>query len=349
MIGVQILWPLAWFLATLAVFWMVLLIGGRLLRNRSARRHAEASNAVLGIYMRLMQDDATALERLEAYRNEPRLLAECLLQVLDLVRGADRTRMLDQLTRFGVDELLRSSLGKGSAQARLAVIEALGAFEGEKAEAALRRIIHDEADGTLRLAAAGALLGMGAEVDVNQLIADSQARHEPWSAALAQVLKLDAQRATQRCEELLGRAELPDTVRVFAAEALSGVGDYRVIPALAAAAHAQSRFVRAAAISALGRLMHPAALPVVREALTDEDWRVRSAAAIAAREAGFVELVDQLSPLLHDPVWSVRFQAAEALAAFGPAGVGRLREIARGSGDAAARAASLTLAERGFS
>lgn len=346
MVGVQILWPLSWYLAAIAICGMLLLIGGRFLRDRSERRHAAAATAVLDIYMHLMYDEALAPDELAPYKRQPRLLAECLLKVLDLVRGADRARMLDRLADFGLVSLFLANLHKGAASARLPIIEALGAFERAEVRDALHRCLHDHGDTDLRLVVAAALIKMGSDVDVAELIAHIEARHEPWSGSLARVLRLIAEREPARCEQILGRADLPVAARVLAAEALGGVSDYSVIPALSAAARDQIPLLRASATSALGKLAHPAALPVLREGLQDEDWRVRSAAAKAAGEAGFSELIEGLVPLLSDQVWSVRFQAAEAIAKFGPQGIARLREIAHGRGDEAGRAASLTLAER---
>ncbi len=346
MIGVQILWPLAWYLAAIAVTGMVLLIGVRFLRDRSDHHHRATSADILDVYMRLMYGEASALDDLGPYLKRPSLLAECLLKVLDLVRGGDRARMLDKLAESGLVDLFLSNLHKGATPERVRMIEALGAFDRVEVKAALSRIVHDEDDINLRLVGAAALIKMDVDVDVNQLIGSIEARREPWSGFLAQVLRLTAEREPARCEQILGRSDLDMAARVLAAEALGGVSDYRVIPVLAQAARDANPMLRAAATSALGQLMHPASLPVVRDGLSDEAWRVRSAAAKAAGEAGFTELVDGLTPLLSDPVWSVRFQAAEALAKFGPEGVALLRKIAHGPGDAAGRAASLTLAER---
>ena len=346
MVGVQILWPLSWYLAGISVCGMLLLIGGRFLRDHNEARHAAAATAVLDIFMRLMYDEALVLDELAPYRKQPRLLAECLLKVLDLVRGADRARMLDKLVDFGLVNLFLVNLHKGVSATRLTMIEALGAFERAEVKDALRRSLHDNGDINLRLVAAAALIRMGSDVDVTELITHIEVRQDPWSGSLAQVLRLIAEREPVRCEQILGRADLPVAARVLAAEALGGVSDYSVIAALSAAARDKIPLLRASATSALGKLGHPAALPVLRQGLQDEVWRVRSAAAKAAGDAGFSELMDGLVPLLSDQVWSVRFQAAEALAKCGPQGVARLREIAHRAGDEAGRAASLTLAER---
>jgi HEAT repeat protein len=349
MIGLEILWPLSWYLATLAVIGMILLIGGRFLRDRGERRQAAAATAILDIYMRLMYGEASALEELAPYQKQPRLLADCLLKVLDLVRGSDRARMLDKLSEFGLVAVFLANLSKGTPAARLTLIEALGAFDEAAVKDALGRSLRDEDDSTLRLMAAAALIRLGADVDVIALIVNTEARQEAWSGRLAQLLHLIAEREPARCEEILGRADLPVAARVLAAEALGGVSAYSAIPALTTAAQDQNAMLRMAATSALGVLKHPAALPAVRDGLNDEAWRVRSAAARAAGEAGFSELAEGLVPLLSDQVWSVRYQAAEALANFGHEGVSRLRQIAHGRSDAAARAASLTLAERELS
>jgi HEAT repeat protein len=343
----KILWWASWALAACALVWMTALIFARLWRDFFARRRADQIAGIESAYLGLMRGEAGALEALAPYHREASLLAETLLRVLDVVRGGERERLVGGVSAIGLDRLLRRDAERGDPTSRLARIEALGLFPGPETEAVLRRVSR-RARGEVRLAAARALTSMGAKGDLLELIADMERRREPWAGSMGEVLRLLAEQQPADCAALFARTDLPDPVRAMLAEALGNGGDYRNLLGLAEAAMRARPLVRAASIRALGRLMHPGCAPVLAWALRDPDWQVRGAAARAVGEVGLVDLSPRLAARLADPVWWVSFQAADALTRLGARGLATLQDAAREGSDAAARVASLTLAERGL-
>lgn len=343
----RLLWTASWLLAAFALTWMALLVLARLFRDRAARRRQMIHQAVIDAYLRLMRDDMRGFDDLLPHRREGRILAEALLDLLDIVRGSQRQALIEGLIAFGLDKTLRARARRGPAAARLAALEALACFPGPETEKVVRQAGRSTG-GPVRMAATKSLLAMDAHVDLDLLIEDMRRRKEAWSGPMADILTLLAARQPQDCVRELKRPDLPESLRAMIAEGLGGATDYRVVPALSEAAMGAPPKVRAASLRALGRLMHPAVEPVVARGIADQDWQVRGAAAAAAGSAGLTALVPLLAEHLADPVWWVRFQAAEALTRLGPDGLTTLRKIAHAGPDAAARAASLTLAERGL-
>lgn len=343
----KVLWLVSWVLAGCALVWMTALVLARLWRGFFGGRRADQIEGIERAYLGLMREEVGALEALAPYRGKASLLAETLLRILDVVRGGERERLVLGLTAFGLDRLLYKDAERGDPTTRLSRVEALGLFPNPATEAVLRRVSR-QSRGEVRLAAARALVSMGAQGDLVELISDMARRGEPWSGSMGEVLRLLAEQQPADCAVLFARSDLPDPVRAMLAEALGNGGDYGNLVGLAEAAVRARPVVRAASVRALGRMMHPGCAPVLEWALRDPDWQVRGAAARAAGDIGLVDLAYPLAARLADPVWSVSFQAADALARLGSSGLSILREAAREGSDAAARVASLTLAERGL-
>lgn len=344
----QLLWVSSWIGAAAAVAWMVLLILARIIHDRLEVRRARGRGAIVQSYLELMRGDLDAMDRLSRRKGSVPVMAEAFLNVLDMVRGGERERLIESLDAFGFDTMLRKLMKRAEPTAKLAAIEALAAFPGAETEAALRRATHGPG-AELRLAAVSSLLTIGAAIDLPELLAEMQRRRDPWSGSMIDTFKLIAERQPGDCATAFGRTDLPVPVRVMLANALGASGDYTILPILAEAVGDSSPMIRVAGIKALGRLMHPACGPVLARGAADPDPRVRAAAAMAIGDTGLTALIPRLVTLLEDSTWQIRFQAAEALARMGAPGRDALLKAAVGGPGTAAEMASLTMAERGLS
>jgi HEAT repeat protein len=114
-----------------------------------------------------------------------------------------------------------------------------------------------------------------------------------------------------------------------------------VVEAIGRMASDASGEVRAAALSALAEMEHPAAAEQVRAALYDPTWEVRAKAAVCASRLLFERAIPRLVQLLEDDHWGVRYSAGEALFQLGPQGQAALIEARRKSGAVAALADTL--------
>lgn len=102
-------------------------------------------------------------------------------------------------------------------------------------------------------------------------------------------------------------------VCIAAVEALTRIGDEQVIPPLLdLCSHANSQ-VRMATVEALGRLRAPTALETAQRMLRDSAWEVRRASAEALGRLGKVEAVEMLAQSLEDDDDDVREAVAMAL------------------------------------
>ena len=326
--------------------WLAGLVLARVFRNRrDARRNADRE-MLSSAYMSIMRGADDAAARLEPFQHRSRLLAETLLEVLGLVRGAERERLIESLFAAGVDERLRSRLMRGSRTGRLAAVEALSVFPSAETRAALESLHKTSYDAGIRIATVRALIDIGAPPRARDLIADLEGHSDGDSLLYAPVLRQLAIGAPAEALSALAILELNIATRAVVIDAVGASGDYRALPTLSRLATAPETVLRMAAMRALGDLAHPASADTVAVALSDEAWDVRAEAATSAGRIGGPALTTELVSLLDDPVWWVRFRAADALSRMGRGGVTALEAAATSPVEVVRLSASLALAER---
>lgn len=343
-----VLWWSSLLLAGIALAWMAGLIVARLLReNRETRRKADRQT-LSSFYLAIMAGTDDAAEKLRPFQHRSRLLAETLLEVLGLVRGVERDRLVATLVQAGVDERLRFRLTRGSRAGRLAAVEALSAFPSDATRAELRSVQQASSDAEIRIATVRTLIDIGDPPRVQDLIADLAGWSDKDSLLYAPILRHLAIHAPDDALAALVIPELKVAARAVMIDAVGASGDYRALPTLSLLAADPEPVLRMAAVRAMGLLAHPGAADTITCTLRDDAWDVRAEAATAAGKIGTASLTLPLVALLDDPVWWVRFRAADALARMGNGGVEALRIATTSPIDVTRRSAALALAERGI-
>lgn len=344
----DVVWLAAVALCAAAFLWMAALIMLRFSSEGAAKQRAADRRAVEGCFVGVLQGKSDVARDLAPYRGRARLMADSLLDFLTLVRGVDLEIVVEALKSVGVDDVLRARVTRGSLAGRLASVEALGAFPGEQTRATLVTAAGRGPPG-VRLAALRSLLQAEGKVPLARLLDHLRRGELRYSGPLADLIRMVIEADPFAAIAALARTDLAPPTRILLIEGLGASGAYAAIPAISAHAEATRADLRAAAVTTLGKMMHPSAEPALRRALSDPAWEVRSAAAVAAGNAHLASLLDPLSKLLADSVWSVRFQSAAALVKLGEAGLGRLRAAAAGADAQAEQTAALVLSERGLS
>lgn len=328
-----------------ALGWMGGLIIARLFREKSqAQRHADR-RTLSAAYLSIMNGSGVAKALLEPFQHRSRLMAETLLMVLGLVRGAERERLIAALVDAGVDQRFRARLTRGSRAGRLAAVEALAAFPSLQTRDRLRALHKGSNDAEMRITTVRALIDIGDRPRAQDLIANLIGRGDNDSLLYAPVLQ---RLAIDAPDDALAAMVLPGlraAARAVMVDAVGASGNYRALPTLSRMATAPDLVLRMAAVRALGMLGHPSSTDTIAIALQDEAWDVRAEAAEAAGKIGGSTLVPLLVTLMDDPVWWVRFRASDALARMGNRGVEALRLASDSPIDVTRRSASLALAE----
>ena len=343
-----LIWWSSLALAGIAFVWMMGLIIARVFRENSEVRRKADRLTLSAAYLTIMSGAGDAGTLLEPFRKRSRLLAESLLDVLGLVRGVERDRLIASLVEAGVADRLRSRLTRGSRTGRLAAAVALSAFPSTATRTALRDLHRSSTDTEIRIASVRTLIDVGDPPNARELIADLEGKDYSESLLYAPVLRRLAVDAPDDALETLTLPGLGMAARAVMIEAVGASGDYRALPTLSLMAAAPEPGLRISAVRALGALAHPGSAETIIGALGDEAWDVRAEAAMAAGRIGGPALVQALTPLLDDPVWWVRFRAAESMSKMGGSGIEALRNATASPVDVTRRSASLALAEQGL-
>lgn len=245
-----LLWWMSLLLAMIAIAWMLGLIVARLFREKDEARRGADRKALASAYLAIMGGAGDAAIVLQPFQRRARLLAETLLEVLGLVRGAERERLIDSLAGVGVDQRLRARLTRGSRTGRLAAAEALSAFPSPETRAALETLYRDARDPELRIPAVRTLIEIGAAPAPETLIADLEKRYEADSLLYVPVFRRLAVDAPDAMLAAFRSANLRPATRAVVAEALGASGDYRSVAALLDQADAADVVLRAAVVRA---------------------------------------------------------------------------------------------------
>ncbi|MES2035526.1 MAG: HEAT repeat domain-containing protein [Pseudomonadota bacterium] len=342
------LWWSSLLFAAGALLWMCGLILARVMRGRTDRARLADREAVMSAYLAIMTGAGDATGRLRPYQRRARLLAETLLELLGLVRGAERDLLIAGLEGLHIDDRFRDRLSQGSRTGRLAAAEALEAFPGEDTRRALQRLYRTARDPELRIAAVRALIEIGAAPSIDTVLRNLEHHDQTESPLHGPILRRLVADAPDAALAAFDRTDFSPAACAVLADALGASGDYRAVALLTPRASVPNPIVRAAAVRALGMLGHPAAKAALLPAFEDREWEVRAEACEAAGRIADGLYAPCLERRLADEEWWVRFRAAEALAALGVAGIERLRAASRSEVDVVQRAASMALAERGL-
>lgn len=348
MTSLMLIWSVSWALAAAAVLWMIGLIVARVIRERIENRRERDRQLIHRAFLDILAGSGDAVGYLSGVRRRARVMAESLLDVVALVRGAERERLISALQAFGIDEVFRCRLFRGSIAGRMAAAEVLSIFPGPDGKESLRRALDEARPAELRVGLMSSLIDLGAPPSLEEVLADlsglkasDSLLYLPLIARLVAGDPMTALRA-------FGDASVTGEARIILAEALGASGDYRALAPLCAAARAPDVELRIACIRGLTTLGHPAAGPTILNAMSDPAWFVRVASCEAAGRIGLQQAVPRLAALLEDEVWWVRFRAGEALAALGETGRQRLAQLAASGDDLSRRTAAIVLAERGL-
>ena len=344
MSALLLIWTLSLVLASAAVLVMSVLVALRLITTWQRGRHLAARRRLAPLLLGGGEIDRDTLRRIPDH-----VVADLSLDLIQLVRGAERDAFIANATRLGVPARLARRMRSGSPRNRATALQGIAQFDSPEVRTALHSALHDP-NPDIRLASAQALAAKGENLDPQDLVARLELGVNQSSRVTISLFQSIAQTRPDAIKALALQPDQNLEVRIAAIEALAATGDYSLVPVivdLALAADDGSEELPRY-LHALGKLAHPSGAQAVLAGLSSASMAARAAAARAAGRIAIPDSVDRLGQLLRDREWWVRFRAAEALIAIGEPGIARLRGAAAGDDGPAREAASTMLAESGI-
>lgn len=296
---------------------MAILIVRRSWRERRLQReHDLARLVVRGQLQRLFQGAGAAAHEIPAASLRVRL--DAMTQLLQLLRGIERNRLLTFAEEDGLfDDALRR-LGSHRASRRADAIRTVEHFGSQKCVDALIRVMGTDPLVEIRLEAAASLARMGQLPPPDAVIDMLALRHQPLKRLHQALFRSLAIRDVDALARLLDE-DWPEPLRAVIIDALGWGGTFSVLPALERAALDDSIDVRCATLRAARHLGHPASKRWILPMLQDESDVVRAQAARTCAALGLVEASQSLADLRQDASFWVRLRAEQALNVLAPA------------------------------
>jgi HEAT repeat protein len=342
--ALRLIWTASLVLAAAALAVMLLLALLRFWTNRQRARHAAARRRLAPLLLGGGEVTPAA-----AHGISDAVIADLSLELIQLVRGAERQAFIANAARLGVPRRLARQMRSISQRKRTVALRGLVEFDDPVSRRALDRALDDPAP-DIRLAAAQALAERGEPLDARDLVRRLGLGSEHSPRTMVRLFRSIAQARPDQVKALVLEPDQNLDVRLAAIEAMADTGDYSLVPVLAALAleadDGSEELPRY--LHALGKLGHPSGKTAILAGLSSGSMAARAAAARAVGRIALTDSVDRLGQLLNDREWWVRFRAAEALLGLGDAGLARLRAAAAHGYGPAREAAGTMLAERGL-
>ncbi len=244
---------------------------------------------------------------------EPQQVERVFSQLLQLVRGPERDRLLVIADAMGVPDHAMAQLRHRSEARRVDALRMLEQFPVPRVIRLIAECMATDRNTMVRTEAA-AILTRIAAVPPPSAIIDAlnltTTNPSPLHAAMFRA------GSVQHCSEMAALAqELPTgALRSMVAEALGWSEDFSMLSILADFARSDDFELRIAGLKAARQLGHPGAETWVLPMLLDPVDAVRVQAARTCGELGLVDAIPLLSRLVENSSWWVRTRAAEALA-----------------------------------
>jgi HEAT repeat protein len=338
------IWWLSVAMASISIMALAKLIIERIIDDRRTHRTAIREKELSTLVFRILNgEDESILGPLS--QADLALVGKIFLDLLGSLKGREAERIAALMQRVYPEEYLLEDISSEILPRRLRAIDALAYYRSPRSDEALLEAARRGA-GSMRIAAARAILTSGRNVDIKRLIAGLDVGVVGRSSALRGTFAMIGVNHTSDLIEVL--EDLPgDDVKVLAIRGLRASGDYRALRAILPYAGHGSANVRAGAIRALGEFQHPDGAQAILAALEDVAWEVRTQAATAVGRLGLRESIPKLKALLVDEHWWVQLRASQALARLGEAGIDALKAMTR-TDTPAAKIANMALRERGL-
>ncbi len=326
---------------------MLIMRKRRVLKGQLAwkQRKDEVVQIVLGALSSPPRDDAKL--RISGGR-DLRLVSEIAYDLSASIRGDMRERLIAMLEQVGGREANIMQLKSPHEWLRVQAVESLTLFpRGDDVSNALM-VALDDISPRVRIIAAKALVDMGADLSVTQVIEKFSVSGAANPRSLREIVrKLAPHSVPELLRISIAEQTHSELARLLAIDALGTAHDYTVLPYLRSLFVSDSVNIRAEVLRALTNIGHPSALPVVMMGLADDTWIVRSQAAICAGRIGLHDTIPLLADHLEDPEWWARYRAASALRQIGDDGLAALKRISLEPSDAGLTA-QMVLQEAGL-
>ena len=303
-------------LAAIALLGGVATIVSQAIRQQLERRRSQRRDLILRQILQGLEQPDWDLALVRLMSRNRRLSADLFSEMSELIRGENRARVLALCREASVDRWLLQQLKSWHGERRRLAADSLRLFPGDETIEALRAVL-DDRSAEVRLTAAMSLAALDAMPSMGTLVEKLVEPTRNQSLLLQRLIESVAVSRPAEVMELV-RGKIGKTfLRPIALSALAKAGHLELSGEIGSFIDDADPEVRAAALASIAVLGDFSAKDRIKRALSDSVQFVRVRAIASARTLELRELAPELTSLLKDENWWVRFRAGEALAALG--------------------------------
>lgn len=297
------------------------------IRQRHEEKRGLRRKAILEEILQGLERPNWDLSLVKNMSRNRRLSADLFSEISELIRGENRVRVVALCRQAGIDQWLLGQLKSWNSEHRRLAADALKLFPGEESIPALLGALDDRAE-EVRLTAASSLAALNALPPLRILMEKLIGPTRSQSLLLQRLIDSIAVSRPAEVMELARSKAGTDFLRPIALSALGKAGHLNLSDEIASFIADDDPEVRAAALASVAALGDFSAKDHIKRALSDRVQFVKVRAIAAARALELRDLAPELTLLLDDTNWWVRFRASEALAAMAqPVSGDRLLEL----------------------
>jgi hypothetical protein len=325
----QLIWQSALILILSSLLVTAILIFKRKLEERrEARKNARYERLSNFIHATLRLPPDIAIKNLpELGDGDEAIIMRITLDMLGIMRGNDKGRVIDILEKWNLFPYLRQLSEKGARGKRIQALTLLGYFSDIKSLIVLMDQTTAD-DINVQLAALHGLAERKATKYIDEIIERLQVTNKTNSLILADILGRFGENALTSLLRLM-QSKAGIDVRIASILAIEQIGSLEAIEPLLQALTDPEAEIRAQAASTLGKLGDAKAGAALMHCLSDESKDVRLQAVLALGQLSYQEALPALVKALDDKEWSIRFRAAQALYKLGDNGIAMLKALSR--------------------
>ena len=261
-------------------------------------------------------------------KRERNVLEQKLFALLEQLKGVHRDKLMQLCEDLGLVEQDLRRLRSWWKWTRIDAAYHVGTMRSRQAVPVLRQLLKKSGDDSTRIIVAQALARCAQHLDdLREMVRVLTGSGKNCHAFIAEILRDSQIDCTPLFFEFL--REKDHNLLKIALLGLSAHALPNVESTLHSLTHAEDKEVRMKAVQLLCRDARNLSDAAVRRFLRHQDWEIRAIAAQAIGELGLQVYIPLLKEAVGDPVWWVRSNSAHSLAKLGIEGFTALCEIVR--------------------
>lgn len=314
----------------------------RIIINRNQKIFQKKYNLIeMGIFKAISSPDVMASYKIaKKYRFHSKVLIKLLTNYLEFIKGEEKEK-LKIIFNHALKEKCIKELDSFWTAKKLKALRLFVLFSEPSDIKMILKFLHDKP--ILRLTVINALSKIQGSKAASYILQAFAEDPHPNLLSYMHSLYALGNKILDPLKEYLKKPLPPEKLETLI-ELIGAIPLRPLYPDIAALSNHQHKEIRIKVARALGNMLMPDSIAILKRLASDSSWEVRAQAIKSLGKMNSFEALDIITKGLFSPSWHVRYNAGNALANLGKEGINRLKQVAKQKKDRyAADMASMVL------